>query len=57
LLDPCDVDAPYTGIKTVNIPSITIVGDSYTANVNNNASQVFNWKSTDGILTVYSGAM
>jgi hypothetical protein len=57
LLDPCDVDAPYTVIKTVNIPSITIVGDSYTANVNNNASQVFNWKSTDGILTVYSGAM
>lgn len=57
LQDPCDIDAPYSIIKTVNIPSITIVGDSYTANVNNNASQVFNWKSIDGHLVVYSGSM
>jgi len=55
LLDPCDTESPYTVLKTVSIPSITVVGDSYTANVNNNASQVFNWKSTDGSLVVYSG--
>jgi hypothetical protein len=57
LQDPCDTEVPYTIMKTIEIPSITVVGDSYTANVNNNASQVFNWKSTDGHLVIYSGAM
>jgi hypothetical protein len=57
LQDPCDVEAPYAIVKTLIIPSITVVGDSYTANVNNNASQVFNWKSTDGHLVIYSGAV
>ena len=57
LKDPCDNSLPYTVLKTVYIPNITIVGDSYTANVNNNVSQVFNFKSATGVCTVYSGAI
>jgi hypothetical protein len=57
LTDPCDVDAPYAVVKTVNVPSITIVGDSYTSSVNQNASQTFNWKSLDAELVIYSGSM
>lgn len=57
LVDPCDTDAPLTVIKTVYVPSITIVGDSYTSNVNNNATQTFNFKSLDSQCIVYSGAM
>lgn len=55
--DPCDTDGAITVLKTVYIPDITIVGDSYTSNVNNNATQTFNFKSVMGNLTVYSGAM
>jgi len=43
-------------LKTVYIPTIKIVGDSYTANVNDNAVQVFNFKSTTGACIIYSGA-
>lgn len=57
LTDPCDTETPYTVVKTINVPSITIVGDSYTSNVNNNATQTFNWKSLDSSCVVYSGAM
>jgi hypothetical protein len=56
LVDPCDTSSPYEVLKTVYIPSIIIVGDSYTANVNNNVSQVFNFKSEFGTCVVYSGA-
>jgi hypothetical protein len=56
LSDPCDTSSPFTVLKTVYLPSITIVGDSYTANVNDNASQVFNWKSADAQCIIYSGA-
>lgn len=55
LSDPCDNSAPYTVLKTVYLPSISIVGDSYTATVNENASQVFNWKSEDAQMIIYSG--
>lgn len=57
LTDPCDTETPFTVLKTVYIPTITIVGDSYTANVNNNASQTFNFKSLDAQCIIYSGAM
>jgi hypothetical protein len=57
LLDPCDTVAPFTVLKTVYLPSIEIVGDSYTLNINNNAQQVFNFRSKDAQLIVYSGAM
>lgn len=57
LQEPCDVDVPFTILKTVHVPSITITGDSYTVNVNENASQVFNWKSSDAQCVVYSGSL
>lgn len=57
LMDPCDTDTPFDVVKTVHLPSITIVGDSYTSNVNQNASQTFNFKSLDSQCVVYSGAM
>jgi len=55
LQDPCDITAPYEIVKTVYIPAITIVGDSFTSNVNNNATQTWNWKSSDAQCIVYSG--
>lgn len=55
LSDPCDAAEPITVIKTVYVPSFTIVGDSYTSNVNNNATQTFNFKSLDSRCVVYSG--
>jgi hypothetical protein len=57
LTDPCDVETPYAVLKTVYIPTITIVGDSYTSNVNSNASQTFNFKSLDSQCIIYSGSM
>jgi hypothetical protein len=56
LVDPCDTSTPFTVLKTVYIPSITIAGDNFTSNVNGNAQQVFNWRSTDAQCIVYSGA-
>jgi hypothetical protein len=57
LVDPCDTVGAATVLKTVYIPDITIVGDSYTSNVNSNASQTFNFKSVLGNLVIYSGSM
>lgn len=57
LLDPCDTTVPYTVQKTVWLPSIIVVGDSFTSNVNNNATQTFNFRSTDAVIIVYSGAI
>jgi len=57
LMDPCDTESPYTVLKTVYLPSISITGDNYTQNVNNNAQVVFNFKSADAQCIVYSGAM
>ena len=55
LVDPCDDTSAYTVLKTVDVPNITIVGDSYTSNVNTNASQTFNFKSLDAQCIIYSG--
>jgi len=57
LMDPCETVAPYTVLKTIYLPSISIVGDSYTQNVNNNAQVVFNFKSLDAQCIIYSGAI
>jgi hypothetical protein len=57
LQDPCDDTEPITVVKTVYLPSVTIVGDSYTSNVNNNATQTFNFRSLDAQCIVYSGAV
>jgi hypothetical protein len=57
LVDPCDDTVPYTVLKTVYLPSITITNDGYTSNVNNNAQQTFNFRSLDAQVIIYSGAM
>lgn len=57
LVDPADSTSPLTVLKTVDIPTITIVGDSYTENVNENAQQVFNFRSSDAQCVVYSGSV
>lgn len=57
LLDPCDSTPPYTVFKTLYMDGIAITGDAYTANVNNNATQTFNFRSVSASLTIYSGAM
>jgi hypothetical protein len=56
LYDPCDDTSPYTVLKTVYIDKISVVGDSYTSNVNQNAQQTFNFKSLSAHCVVYSGA-
>src|SRR3990172_9625271 len=50
LYDPCDVDAI---LKTIYIPELIVTGDSYSSNVNQNASQVFNWKSNTAECVVF----
>jgi len=56
LIDPCDVEAPYTVLKTIYIPNISVQGDSFVANVNSNITQTFNYKSNDAQCIIYSGA-
>lgn len=55
ILDPCD-DTNTTVLKTVYVPQLIITGDSYTSNVNQNAQQVFNWRSNTAQCIVYSGS-
>lgn len=57
LVDPCDEGANPVVLKTVYLPSITIVNDGYTSNVNDNAQQTFNFRSTDAQCIIYSGAI
>lgn len=57
LVDPCDTTEPLTVLKTIYIPQITIVGDSFTSNVNGNATQTFNFRSATAECIIYSGAM
>jgi hypothetical protein len=55
LRDPCDSTSPYAVLKTVYLDKIIIVGDAFTSNVNNNATQTWNWRSINANLVVYSG--
>jgi len=57
LKDPCDVLTPFDVKKTVYLSEIVVTGESYTSNVNDNASQTFNFKSNDASCVIYSGAM
>ena len=52
LKDPCDTDII---LKTVYVPEFRVVGDAYTSNVNENATQTFNWQSDTAQCIVYSG--
>ena len=55
LLDPCSTVPPINVLKTIYLPNVSIVGDSYTSNINGNAQQVFNWESNDSQVIIYSG--
>ena len=57
IMDPCDVTAEGTVLKTIYIPSLLVTGDSFTSNVNENAQQTFNFQSYDAQCIIYSGAM
>lgn len=52
LQDPCDTTSPYTILKTVYLDSISIVGDSYSSNVNQDTTQTFNFKSTLSLIHI-----
>jgi len=56
LVDPTDCTPPYTIKKTVYLPSIVITSEGYASNVNDNATQTFDWRSETGAVYVYSGA-
>ena len=56
LLDPCDTTSPYTILKTVYVDEIIPTGESWTSNINNNASQTFNWRAIHAHLVVYAGS-
>ena len=56
LQDPSDTTVPYTILKTLWVPQVSITSEGFTQNVNNNAQQTFDFKSTTGELIVYSGA-
>lgn len=56
LLDPCDTSSNPTVVKTIYLDSIALTGETYDANVNQNTTIAFNWKSLTGHCVVYSGA-
>jgi len=56
LVDPCGPESPDTVLKTVYLSSIVIVGDAFTSNVNNNATQTFNFRSSDANVVIFSGS-
>lgn len=55
LLDPADKTVPYTVLKTVYAPSLSVTSEGFTSNVNTNAQQTFDIKSTTGELVIYQG--
>lgn len=54
--DPCDSTVPYTVLKSVYVPNITVVGDAWSAVVNQNATWNVNFKSVTAQCVIYSGA-
>lgn len=56
ITDPCDTSVPYTVLKTVYVPDITIVGDAWSSVVNQNSTWNINFKSRTAQCIVYSGA-
>jgi hypothetical protein len=53
LIDPCTTS---TVLKEVYLDDIRAVGETYSINVNGNASLAINFKSNTGHLVIYSGA-
>lgn len=56
LQDPVDKTSPYTVLKTLYMPSISITNEGFTSNVNQNAQQTFDFKSSTGELKIYQGS-
>jgi len=56
LLDPCDTSVPYTVLKTIYIPDLSVVGEGWSSNVNDNATTTYNWRSVNSQCVIYSGA-
>lgn len=56
LQNPADCDEPFAVLKTVYLPSISITSEGFTSNVNDNATQTFDWRSDDGEVRIYEGA-
>jgi hypothetical protein len=56
LQNPADCSEPFAVLKTVYLPSVSMVSEGFTANVNDNAQQTIDWRSDDGALWVYNGA-
>lgn len=56
LQNPADCDEPFAVLKTVYLPSISITSEGFTSNVNDNASQTYDWRSDDGEVRIYDGA-
>lgn len=55
LLDPQDKVLPYAILKTVYMPSLSITSEGFTSNVNANAQQTFDFKSTTGEVKIFEG--
>lgn len=55
LLDPEDKELPYAILKTVYMPSLSITSEGFTSNVNANAQQTFDFKSTTGEVKIFEG--
>jgi hypothetical protein len=56
LQDPADKTSPYTVLKTLYMPSISITNEGFTSNVNQNAQQTFDFKSSTGQIVIYQGS-
>lgn len=57
LVDPCDATVPYTVLKSIEVPDIVVVGDSWTSTVNQNSTWNINYRSNTAQCIVYSGAI
>lgn len=56
ITDPCDTSVPYTVLKTVYVPDITVVGDAWSSVVNQNSTWNINFRSRTAQCLVYSGS-
>jgi hypothetical protein len=56
LYDPAVKTPPYPALKTLYMPAISITNEGFTSNVNQNAQQTFDFKSTTGEIKVYKGS-
>lgn len=56
ITDPCDATSPYTVLKTVYVPNITVVGDAWSAVVNQNTTWNISFRSNTAQCVVYSGS-